>query len=298
MTKRIGMKYIAVLLITFILATLSACAPSTSGISEGKGGELKIHFIDVGQADAILVQQGSASMLIDAGNNGDGESVKKYLSSQGITKLDYVIGTHPHEDHIGGLDVMIDSFDVGMVYMPKASSTTATFKDVIKAINNKNLKVTTPNPGGTFKLGEAEVQILAPNGKEYKDLNNYSIALRLTFGSNSFLFMGDAEVKSEKEILGKGFEVRADLIKIGHHGSISSTSEEFLDRVNPKYAVIMVGDDNTYKHPHKPVMDRLKAKGIKVYRTDECGTIVATSDGKEIKFNVKPGSYSYRGTGE
>ena len=253
----------------------------TSNVS----GTLKVSYIDVGQADSILVQQGTSSMLIDAGTNEASEKVKNYIASQGVTKLDYVVGTHPHEDHIGGLDVAINSFQVGTVYMPKITNTTKTFTDVVKAIKNKGLQAVSPKPGETFKIGEASCTVLAPNSSKYEDLNNYSIVIKVTFGNNSFMFDGDAEDVSEKEMLSKGFDVKADVLKVGHHGSSSSTTEEFLNAVNPKYAVISVGKGNTYGHPHESTMNRLKAHNIAVYRTDECGTIVAISDGNNITFN-------------
>jgi len=261
-----------------------------SGISVNN--QLKVHFIDVGQADSILIQQGNKSMLIDAGNNGDSETVKNYISNQGITKLDYVIGTHPHEDHLGGLDYVINSFEIGNIYMPKVTSTTKTFKDVVSAIQNKGMQITTPVPGDSFKLGQADCKILAPNSSSYEDVNNYSIVIKVTFGNNSFMFTGDAEAISETEMINKGFDLKADVLKVGHHGSSSSTSDEFLKKVNPKYSVISVGKDNDYGHPHKETMDKLKDSGITVYRTDESGTIICTSDGNNISFNSKSGSYN------
>jgi competence protein ComEC len=260
-------------------------------------GQLKVHYINVGQADSILLQQGSSSMLIDAGNNGDDKTVKNYISQQGITKLDYIVGTHPHEDHIGGMDYIINSFQIGKIYMPKATSTTKTYQDVINAISNKGMQINVPKPGDTFKLGDATCTILAPNSSSYEDLNNYSIVIKVTFGSNSFMFDGDAEDISENEMLAKGYDISADVLKVGHHGSSSSTTQAFLNKVNPKYAVISVGKGNDYGHPHKTTMEKLQEKGIKVYRTDENGTIVATSDGKVITFNTNPGSYAYAGTG-
>ena len=168
--------------------------------------------------------------------------------------------------------------------MPKATSNTKTFRDVVSAIKAKGMKVTAPVVGQTFKVGEATATIMAPNSSGYEDLNNFSIVIRLTFGSNSFMFDGDSEDASENEMLSKGLNISADVLKVGHHGSNSSTTEAFLNKVNPKYAVISCGKGNSYGHPHKTTMDKLKAKGIKVYRTDENGTIVATSDGKNITF--------------
>lgn len=274
----------------FLIIFSMGCSSNSSNVSVS--GQLKVHYINVGQADSILIQQGSSTMLIDAGNNGDSETVKNYLSNQGITKLDYVIGTHPHEDHIGGLDYVINSFQIGNIYMPKATSTTKTFTDVVSAIKSKGMQIATPVPGDSFKLGQADCKILAPNSSSYEDLNNFSVVIKVTFGNNTFMFDGDAEKVSETEIVNKGFDVKADVLKVGHHGSGTSTSDEFLKKVNPKYAVISCGVNNDYGHPHKETMKRLKDSGITVYRTDESGTIICTSDGNNISFNSNQGSYN------
>lgn len=266
--------------------------PSAAPANTTVSGNLEVHFIDVGQADSILIKAPGGIMLIDAGNNADSNLVTSYLKKQGISKLDVVVGTHPHEDHIGGLDAVIDTFAIGKVYMPRAAHTTQTYEDVLVAIKNKGLKITAPAAGTTFDIGEAKCTVLAPNSSSYDDLNNYSIVIKLEYGQTSFLFTGDAEDVSEREMLSKKFDLSADVLKIGHHGSESSTTPAFLDAVNPSFAVIMVGKGNDYGHPHKTVMDRLKAKGVTVYRTDENGTIIATSDGTNISFNTQPGSYS------
>lgn len=263
----------------------------TSNDKKAVTGQLNVHFIDVGQADSILVQQGNSNMLIDAGSNGDAQVIKNYLDSQGVKALDVVVGTHVHEDHIGSMDYIINSFQVGKVYFPKQTSTTNTFKDFVSAVKNKGLKLTAPTVGSTFKIGDATVTILAPNGTEYEDANDYSIVVKVIFGNISFLLTGDAEAVSESEMLSKGLDLSATVLKVGHHGSKSSTGQSFLDKVNPKYAVISVGK-NSYGHPTQDTMNRLKAKGIPVYRTDENGTVVATSNGNEVKFSTNPGSYN------
>ena len=250
-------------------------------------GRLEISFLDVGQADSILITQDQFSMLVDAGNNADADQVVNYLKSKGINKLDYVIGTHPHEDHIGGLDAAINSFEIDKILMPKQLSTTKTFEDVLVAIQNKNMKVTTPKVGDVYNLGRAKWTILGPNKEKYEDVNNSSIVIRLTFGSNSFLFMGDAEELSEREISSNDHEIKSDLIKIGHHGSSSSTSQEFLKKVSPKHAIVSVGAGNDYGHPHTEVLGRLNDAGVSVYRTDAVGTIIVASDGTSITIDKK-----------
>ncbi|GAA0180865.1 hypothetical protein SH2C18_34840 [Clostridium sediminicola] len=254
-------------------------------------GNLKVHYIDVGQGDAILIQCEDKYMLIDAGKNDKAEVVKEYLKSQYVDKLEYVIATHPHEDHIGGIDVVIDNFDIGKVIMPKVTATTRTYKDVINSIKNKNLKITVPKVGTSYSLGDSTWEIVAPNASDYEDTNNYSVCIKLTFDNNSFLFTGDAEDVSEKDMINNGIDLSADVLKLGHHGSRSSTTEEFLAAVKPKYAIVSAGRMNDYGHPHKKVINRLESDGIPVYRTDECSTIIAISDGENITFNCNPGSY-------
>ena len=247
-------------------------------------GQVKIHFLDVGQADSILIQDASGqTMLIDAGNNGDSDLVVSYIRDLGIDHIDVLIGTHPHEDHIGGLDAVIENFDIGKIYMPKINHPSKTYEDVLIAIKNKGYKITAPQAGSTFDLGNAEYTILSPISKTYSDTNNYSITVKLDYGANSFLFMGDAEKIAENEIIEMGYPIQADLIKLGHHGSMYSSSDEFLDKVNPKYAIISVGEGNSYGHPDPEVMTKLEERGIKSYRTDEMGTIVVESDGSQIK---------------
>ncbi|WP_373483019.1 MBL fold metallo-hydrolase [Acetobacterium sp.] len=249
-------------------------------------GKLKVHFIDVGQADSILIQQGTHAMLIDAGNNEDSELVANYLSNQGVAQLDCVIGTHPHEDHIGGLDYVINRFEIEEIYLPEVYGTTKSFEDVMTAIQDNNLTISAPVIGEQFDLGSAECTILGPVAWDSSELNTYSIVIRVDFGENSFLFTGDAEAINESAMIAKGMNLEADVLKVGHHGSYTSTSQAFLDTVNPKTAVIPVGIDNDYGYPHNVVLNRLNKKGVNIFRTDLDGTIIATSDGATINFKV------------
>ena len=258
-------------------------------------GQLKIHYINVGQGDSILIQQGSSNMLIDTGTNASTSSLMSYLKNQNIKEINFLVLTHPHEDHVGGADAVIRGFDIGTIYMPKVTSNTKTFKDVVSAMISKGLKATQPNPGGTFKLGGANCTILSPINTNSKDLNTYSIVIRLTFGNNKFVFTGDSQASNEEDMINKGYDLIADVLKVGHHGSNTSTSQAFLDKVKPNYAVISVGKRNDYGHPTAATMQRLKSNGIKVFRTDENGTIICTSDGKNISFNCNPGDYSSGG---
>ncbi|WP_238917649.1 ComEC/Rec2 family competence protein [Clostridium sp. YIM B02555] len=260
----------------------------TNTITETKtiGNMVKIHYIDVGQGDSELIQVEDKNILIDAGTSD--RKALDYLKSLGIKKLDYVIATHPHEDHIGSMDDVIKAFDIGKFYSPKVTTTTKTFENMINALKEKNLKLTVPKVSDELTIGNATLTFLAPNNNKYENLNNYSIVCKLKYGNTSFIFMGDAEEISEGEILQKQLDIKADVIKVGHHGSRSSSTKAFLEKVNPKYAVISCEKGNDYGHPHKVTIDKLNAKNINVFRTDLEGTIIATSDGDEITFNTKP----------
>lgn len=282
------------LLIALIIIGLIGCGPSTMDTEapldtndqqEQKTALLKVHFIDVGQADCILIQAPTGqNMLIDAGHNADADTIVSYLNAQGVKKVDILVGTHPHEDHIGSLDTVINTFDIGKIYMPRVTHTTKTFEDVLLAVKNKGLKISTAKGGTSIDFSpDTKVEIVAPNSSQYESLNNYSAVIKLTYGKTSFLFTGDAEDISENEMLTANYDLKADVLKVGHHGSSSSSTRPFLKAVSPKYAVISVGKDNDYGHPHKETINRLFESGISVFRTDESGTIIFTTDGDKIE---------------
>lgn len=256
----------------------------TQNVFNEVNSNLIVSYLDVGQADSILIENNGEYMLIDAGNNEDGELLVKYFNQKEINIFKYLVGTHPHEDHIGGLDDIINNFEVGTIYMPDVITTTKTFTDVLDAIENNKLTYKVPKIQETFTLGEAKIEVIY-TGTDTKELNNCSIVLRLVFGETTFLFTGDAEDKAEEIILNNNLNIQADVLKIGHHGSRYSTTDKFLNRVNPKYAIISVGTGNSYKHPESIVLNKLKANNIEIHRTDLEGTIIVTSDGENITIN-------------
>ena len=249
-------------------------------------GMLEVHYIDVGQGDATLIKCGSHAMLIDGGNNNKGTTVQLYLKKQGVESLDYVIGTHPDADHIGGLDVIVYKYNCDTVIMPDYEKDTKTYQELVDVIHDKNMKITYPVVGEQYALGEAKFTIIAPNSNSYGgNANDYSVAILLEYGKNRFLFTGDAEEASEAEMLTNGIDISADVYKVAHHGSRSASTQEFLNAVHPKYAVISCGEGNSYGHPHAEVLNRLRSMGVEVLRTDEQGSIIASSDGENINWN-------------
>ena len=244
---------------------------------------LIVDYIDVGQADSILAVNKDKVMLIDAGTNEAGEKVVSYLKNKGIKKIDYLIGTHPHEDHIGGMDDVIKNFDIGQIYMPKIETTTKTFEDVLNAIQEKSLNVVSPEKGTVFELGQAKCEFMTEPILDKENLNLSSLVIRLDFGNNSFLFMGDAEKQNEISTIWR----QVDVLKVGHHGSETSSSNEFLNQVKPKYAIIMVGEGNSYNLPKPRTINDLEEIGAQIYRTDLNGNIEIKSDGNEIKIVVE-----------
>lgn len=281
------MKKIRILLLIILSILIVGCSSSfvkfdnKTSVSTFSGDTLRVNYIDVGQGDSIFIElPNKETMLIDAGEAYKSDNVINYLNNLGIKKIDYVVGTHPHTDHIGGLEEVINAFDVGTIYMPKVSSNSKTFEDLLTTINNKGLNIKMAKNGVVvIDLENLKLEFIAPNSNNYSNLNNYSAVLKLTYLDNTFLFMGDAETLSEDEITS---EIKADVIKVGHHGSDSSSSIELVKKVSPKYAIIMVGEGNSYNHPYQSIIDRYLSVGAKVLRTDLDGNIICDSDGSYV----------------
>ena len=250
--------------------------------------DVSIHYIDVGQGDCELILDHGKTVLIDAGEVDKGNVVVRYLKSLGIKKIDLFIGTHPHTDHIGGFLTVAKNFDIDRIIIPEIPEnmipTTSTYKNFLKLIKEKKISVDRAEMGKHYKIGEGSLNILGPIGKSYTEINDWSVAARYVYKDTSFLFCGDMEKESEKDLLSSNQLIKSDVLKLNHHGSKTSNTKKFLDAVAAKIFVIEVGKDNTYNHPSAEVMKRLK--DAKIYRTDCDGTIVISTDGKKI--DIKP----------
>ncbi len=248
---------------------------------------LEIHYIDVDQGDATLLLCGEEAMLIDAGGNDMEDRIRRYIKKLGVKELAYVVGTHPDADHIGGLDEVISVFDCDKVIMPEVQRDNVTYRDVTDAIRYRRVERISARVGDTYSLGEATFTIVAPEGT-YEEYNNYSVGILLAYEKVKFLFVGDAEGPAEEQMLSSGMDLQADVLKIGHHGSNDSTSQAFLDAVNPSYGVISCGMGNEHGHPHTRVLNLLKKRDISLYRTDLQGDIILQTDGSVIRFLTNP----------
>lgn len=242
-----------------------------------------VHFIDVGQGDCTLIQCNGENMLVDCGEYAEADKVKEYLESRGVRNFKYVIGTHPHSDHIGGLDKIIENYTVETLIMPEKSNDAPFFEYVLRAIKSSGLKITKPVVGQVYNLGDAQFTIIAPIS-DYEDINNVSVGIRLVYGNTAFVLCGDAEKMAETDIVNhfNGENLSADVLKLGHHGSSTSSCDAFLDAVNPSFAIASCGADNRYGHPHRETLAEMKERKIQLWRTDEDGTIVFASDGGQV----------------
>lgn len=245
---------------------------------------MKVHFINVGQGDSILIEVNGKNLLIDSGPKESKDTIMNYLSNKNIKKLDYVVETHPHEDHIGNMASVINSYNIGAFLAPKITSDAKYFERMVYYLKKKDLKINVLNRDkkDLINLGKnTEIEILSPENKEYDNINNYSAVLKIKYYNNTFLFMGDAEKEAENEILDNFTDIHADVLKVGHHGSESSSQDSFIKKVSPKISVISCGYNNNFGHPHKKTLQRLQSI-CKIYRTDVDGDIVLISDGNNI----------------
>lgn len=258
---------------------------STSGTTTEKTNFIS-HYIDVGQGDSEFLElPNGQTMLIDASTKDQSDTIIEYIESKGYSSIDYVIATHPHADHIGGMAAVIEHFDIGTVYMPNIETSTKTFENLLETIMDKGLKIKTAKAGvSVLDTADLDIEMLAPVQKSYSNLNNYSAVIKVTYKDTAFLYMGDAETEIEEEITA---DVSADVIKVGHHGSDTSSSQNFVERVSPRYAIMEVGADNSYGHPKSEIIERWENNGATVYRTDLNGNIIVTSDGQNITVNTE-----------
>ena len=243
---------------------------------------LYVHYIDVGQGDSELVCCGGRYMLIDAGTPSAGDTVVEYIQDLSIKKLDYVVCTHGHADHCGGLDAVVESFDVDTIFTSPYAGDAASYLRFVETVENAQLTLEVPDQGVQYRLGDARFEFIGPL-EDHNNVNDDSLVMRLTYGDTSFLFTGDMTAKAEKEIIEDGENVKCDVLKVGHHGSSGSSCYQFLYEAEPKIAVISCGRDNDYGHPHEETLGRLKDAGVTVYRTDELGSIVIFSDGITVE---------------
>lgn len=277
------------LLIALLLCGCQVAQPPRESAAPVSGSGLTVHFIDVGQADCALLECDGEYMIIDGGNREDAQLVVTYLEQQGVEELSAVVCTHAHEDHVGGLPSVLAVYPTKTVYAPTKTYSSNVFDDFVYYTDQQGLEITIPDPGDTLFLGSAQVTVVGPV-ESYAETNDTSIVLRVDYGESSFLFTGDMETAAENDMLDYWEErnsaeiVDVDVLKVGHHGSNTSTCYRFLYEVDPDYGIISCGKDNSYGHPHDEPMSRLQDAGVTCFRTDELGTVIATTDGSEISF--------------
>lgn len=279
-------KAILLIIVSLFAAAAILCSCSLDFIfgsddKEPTKEKLAVHFLDVGQGDSIFIElPNDQTMLIDAGENYHGEGIINYIKKAGHSKIDYLVATHPHSDHIGSLPYIVRNYEIGTVYMPKVSATSKLYESLLKSVKSKKLSVKNGKAGvNIVKIDDLSVDIIAPSKIDESNLNNCSIVIMLKFGNNSFLLTGDAETGEMKTVKA---DLNAQVLKAGHHGSKNSTTKSLLKKINPEITIISCGKNNEYGHPDKEVLTLLKNIKSSVYRTDKDKTIVIVSDGKNL----------------
>lgn len=299
-SKKLNKKLIY-LIVVLVLAIVSAVATNydeimsdeseTQQTSAQTDANFAVHFVDVGQGDCTLVESNGEYLLIDAGENGHETEVLNYLRLMNIEKLDYIIVTHQHSDHIGGMPEVLAEFECDNLIMPRLTKeqtpTNSTYKAFLKAVQSSEAKVISAKPGLSYALGGATFEILGPVTDDAEDINSMSAVTKITYGESSFLITGDAETEEELEIIDNGADLDCDVLRAGHHGSSTSSCKDFLNAVTPEICVISCGADNDYGHPHDKAVNRIKKHTEEIYRTDICGSIVMTSDGEKIDISYE-----------
>ena len=291
--KKYALYVLAVLMLFSYLLVLTLPAEPTAPTA-GEDEYLAVHFIDVGQADCILLSCGDDYMLIDGGNAADGYAVRSYLENAGVDKLDLLVATHPHEDHIGGLPTVLTYFEAETIWTTEITYSNSTIRKFLEAADKQDAPVVQPMGGETFLLGSALVTVLGPVSTDYEDVNNLSLVLMVEFEDTRFLFTGDMETLAEGDMLdfwGEEFNWKADVLKVGHHGSYSSTGYRLLREVAPTWAVIPCGYQNEYGHPHENTLSRLRDAEVITFRMDLMSTVIALSDGETIAFSWMNSGY-------
>ena len=270
-----------------LLLIISACSFSAAPVpAAGDDSGFTAYFIDVGQADSTLIVCDGAAMLIDGGNAADSDLIYTFLRNHGVMHLDYIIATHAHEDHVGGLAGALNFATAGMALCPVTEYDTRAFNSFAKYLDDQGVSIAIPDHGDSFMLGSAKVSVLGPV-KPTGGHNDMSLVIRIVYGNTSFLFTGDAERAAEQDILEAGYDVSATVYHVGHHGSDTSTTYPFLREIMPQYAIISCGKNNPYGHPHENTLSRLHDADVLVYRTDMQGTITCVSDGSSVRFSFE-----------
>ncbi|WP_392486221.1 ComEC/Rec2 family competence protein [Haloimpatiens sp. FM7315] len=285
------LKIIFVVFFIFSTVLLSSCTiknnenqfPSKKHLVD-TSNKILVHYIDVGQGDCILIQVNNKNFLIDSGTKDSHSKIINYIHNLNIKTIDYFLITHPHEDHIGSANYIIDKFEIGKFYSPKIIYNTNIYKKMINSLKAKNYKIHIAKEGVTLNLGSNVIcEMLSPNKKIYEDMNNYSPIIKIAYKSNKFIFTGDAENLIEDTILKSNYDLSADVLKLGHHGSKSSTSLNFINNINPKIAIISCGKNNKYNHPHKETLKKINEINCKIYRTDVNGSVLIIGDGNTLE---------------
>ncbi len=289
-TEIISGLFVLIVALIFIVHSHFSSTETVDTVTHN-GSNMVITAIDIGQGDSILITQGEHSALIDAGPGDSQDKLIEYLKNQNIQKFDYVIATHPHEDHIGGMDKVVEEFEIDnfiMTELPdKMIPSTKVYQKMVEALLDKNVNVIAAESGQSYKVGDVKLDILTPVTLNYDDLNNFSVVTRVSYGETVAILTGDAEKEVEEDLLKSGENLRCDIYKVGHHGSETSSSEEFLSAMHPTYAVISCAEDNSYNHPHTETVKNLSKYGIKYYVTKDCGAVSFVCDGKNVAIHTE-----------